>query len=146
MLLRCRTLAAAFAVLLAPGTVLAAGEAPTPPAVDWSCDVIFGTFDQASQQRGFIVYNHVCAACHAMSLMSYRNLMEIGVSEDAATEIAASKLVLDGPNDEGEMVERPRQLSDRFVSPFPNEHAARAANGGAYPPDLSLITQARAKN
>src|SRR3546814_1499214 len=68
--LRGRTLAAGFAVLLAPGTVLAAGEAPTPPAVDWSFDGIFGTFDQASQQRGFIVYNHVCAACHAMSLMS----------------------------------------------------------------------------
>src|SRR3546814_6205836 len=70
--------------------------------------------------------------------------MEIGVSEYAATEIAASKLVLDGPNDEGEMVERPGQLSDRFVSPFPNENAARAANGGAYPPDLSLIPKARA--
>src|SRR3546814_18376959 len=70
--------------------------------------------------------------------------MEIGVSEYAATEIAAAKLVLDGPNDEGEMVERPGQLSDRFVSPFPNENAARAANGGAYPPDLSLIAKARA--
>ena len=142
--LRGTALAAGMTVVVLPGAAFAAGEAVSPPAVDWSFDGIFGTFDQPSVQRGFLVYNQVCAACHAMSLMSYRNLTQVGVSPAAAAEIAAAKIVIDGPNDEGEMFERPGRLSDRFVSPFPNEKAARAANGGAYPPDLSLITKARA--
>lgn len=141
--LRRSAFAAGLAALVSPGAAFAAAEAPTPPAVDWSFNGIFGTFDQASLQRGFLVYNQVCAGCHAMSLMSYRNLMQMGVSEAAATEIAAQRSVVDGPNDEGEMFERPGRLSDRFVSPFPNEAAARAANGGAYPPDLSLVNKAR---
>ncbi len=135
--------AGGMAVLAIPGAAFAAGEAVEPPAIDWSFDGIFGTFDHAQQQRGFLVYNQVCAACHAMSLLSYRNLTEIGVPSAAAAEIAATKMVQDGPNDEGDMFERPGRLSDRFVSPFPNEKAARAANGGAYPPDLSLIVKAR---
>lgn len=142
--LRGQAFAAGMAVLALPGAAWAASEAVAPPAMDWSFDGIFGTFDHAQQQRGFLVYNQVCAACHAMSLMSYRNLMDIGVPEAAAAEIAATKMVTDGPNDEGEMFDRAGRLSDRFVSPFPNEKAARASNGGAYPPDLSLIVKARA--
>lgn len=129
--------------LALPAVAVAAPAGPTPPAVDWSFNGIFGTYDQAELQRGFLVYNQACAVCHAMSLKSYRNLMQMGVSEAAAAEIASQKTVRDGPNDEGEMFDRPGRLSDRFVSPFPNEMAARAANGGAYPPDLSLMAKAR---
>lgn len=131
------------ALIAAPGAVRAAEEAPEPPDVHWSFEGIFGHFDRAAVQRGFIVYNQVCATCHSMDFMHYRNLLEIGVSEAAASEIAAEKQVTDGPNDEGEMYQRPGRLSDPFVAPFPNEEAARAANGGALPPDLSLMTQAR---
>jgi ubiquinol-cytochrome c reductase cytochrome c1 subunit len=113
------------------------------PREHWSWDGIFGTYDRAQLQRGFQVYKEVCAACHSLNLLSYRNLMEIGFSEDQAKQVAKGDLIVDGPNDEGEMFERPGILSDRFKAPFPNEQAARAANNGALPPDLSLITKAR---
>jgi ubiquinol-cytochrome c reductase cytochrome c1 subunit len=113
------------------------------PREHWSWDGIFGTYDRAQLQRGFQVYKEVCAACHSLNLLSYRNLMEIGFSEDQVKQIAKGDLILDGPNDEGEMFERPGILSDRFKAPFPNDQAARAANNGALPPDLSLITKAR---
>ena len=122
----------------------AAQEAPTPPDVHFSFDGIFGVYDREQLQRGFQVYSQVCAACHAMSLLYYRNLLQAGMSADQAGAIAAEKMVTDGPNDEGSMFERPGRLSDRLVSPFPNEKAARAANNGAYPPDLSLMNKARA--
>ncbi|MFN4089531.1 MAG: cytochrome c1 [Alphaproteobacteria bacterium] len=130
--------------LMVPAVAVAAPAGPTPPAVDWKFNGIFGTFDQAEVQRGFLVYDQVCAVCHAMSLASYRYLMQAGVSEAAAAEIASQKTVRDGPDDDGEMFDRPGRLSDRFVSPYPNENAARAANAGAYPPDLSLLAKSRA--
>jgi ubiquinol-cytochrome c reductase cytochrome c1 subunit len=141
-ILRSLALAAAVA-LAAPAAVQAAGEAPKPPAQDWSFGGFFGTFDRASLQRGFQVYKEVCAACHALKQKAYRNLSDIGLSEDEIRAIAADVMVMDGPNDDGEMFERPGRPSDRFRSPFPNERAARAANGGAYPVDLSLIIKAR---
>lgn len=135
----CAVLLLAIAV---PGAY-AAGDAVKPPPQKWSFQGLFGTFDRAALQRGFEVYNGVCAACHSLRLVAYRNLMEIGFTEDQVKKIAAAKEVTDGPNDEGEMFQRPARPSDKFVKPFPNEQAARAANNGAYPPDLSLIVKAR---
>jgi ubiquinol-cytochrome c reductase cytochrome c1 subunit len=138
-----RSVAVAAAIALAPVAANAAGEAPKPPAQDWSFGGFFGTFDRASAQRGFQVYKEVCAACHAMKQLSYRNLSDIGLSDAEIRAIAAEVQVQDGPNDEGEMFERPGRPSDRFRSPFANEKAARAVNNGAYPVDLSLIIKAR---
>ncbi len=132
--------AAVFA--LAAGPAFAA-EAPRPPAQDWSFKGIFGTFDRAALQRGFQVYKDVCAACHAMRQLHYRNLAALGYNDEEIKAIAASVEVQDGPNDEGEMFMRPGQPFDRFKSPFPNANASRAANNGAYPVDLSVITKAR---
>jgi len=129
---------------LFPGAGRAAGPSVAIPDTRFSFDGLFGTFDRASLQRGFQVYSEVCAACHGLRLLSYRNLLEIGLSEEQVRNIAAQVQVKDGPNDDGEMFERPARLADRFRSPFPNEQAGRAANNGAYPPDLSVITKARA--
>jgi len=129
--------------LLASGPVLAAGEALQYPNARFSFSTLFGTIDRASAQRGFQVYKEVCSACHAMRQLSYRNLLELGLTEAQVREIAATFQVTDGPNDEGQMFERPGRVADRFRRPFPNEQAARAANNGAYPPDLSVITKAR---
>ncbi len=128
--------------------------APTPAAraeeggdllkSSWSFEGLFGTYDRASAQRGFQIYNEVCKTCHALSLLSYRNLGALGFSEEEVKAIASQYETEDGPNDQGEMFKRPAKPSDRFVKPFPNEKAARANNNGAYPPDLSLITKARA--
>ncbi|HEY4253497.1 MAG TPA: cytochrome c1 [Roseomonas sp.] len=113
------------------------------PHTRFSSDGVFGTFDRAAAQRGFQVYKEVCAACHSMRLLSYRNLTGIGLSAAQVQAIAASVEVQDGPNDEGQMFTRPGRPSDRFHSPFANDAAARAANNGALPPDLSLIVKAR---
>lgn len=121
----------------------AAGDAAELKQKEWSFDGAFGKYDRQSAQRGYQVYREVCAACHSMRLKSYRNLSEIGFSEGEIKTIAAEYTVIDGPNDEGEMFERPARPSDRYVSPYPNEKAARASNGGAYPPDLSLMIKAR---
>ncbi len=123
--------------------VIAAGDSIKAPKQNWSFSGLFGTFDRGALQRGFQVFNEVCAGCHSVRLLSYRNLMEIGFTEKQVKNIAASKEVTDGPNAEGEMFRRPGRLSDRFVKPFPNEQAARAGNNGALPPDLSLMTKAR---
>ena len=113
---------------------------------DWSSEGIFGTFDRSSLQRGYQVYQEVCSGCHSIQHLSYRNLSEKGGPEfslDEAKAIAAQFEVTDGPNDDGEMFTRPRRLSDKFVNPFPNIQAATAANGGAYPPDMSVLVKAR---
>ena len=113
---------------------------------DWTFKGLLGKFDRASLQRGYQVYTEVCAACHSMKYISYRNLMEKGgpeFSEAQAKSIAASFEVTDGPNADGEMFSRPARLSDKFPLPYPNEKAAQAANGGAYPPDMSVLAKAR---
>jgi ubiquinol-cytochrome c reductase cytochrome c1 subunit len=148
MIARIKTLAAATAVAsaligsLPAGPALAAGEGVFE-AQDWSFSGVFGTFDRGALQRGLQVYQNVCASCHGLEYVAYRNLEQLGYNENEIKALAAEKQVLDGPNDEGEMFERPALPSDRFVSPFANPEAARAANGGAYPPDLSLIVDAR---
>jgi ubiquinol-cytochrome c reductase cytochrome c1 subunit len=114
-----------------------------PKDIKWEFEGFFGRFDKASAQRGYQIYKEVCSACHSLKLLSYRNLEEIGFSEAEVKQIASEYNVTDGPNDEGEMFERPALPSDKFISPFANEQAARASNGGALPPDLSLIVKAR---
>ena len=113
---------------------------------DWSFKGIFGTFDRASLQRGYQVFQEVCSGCHSVQHLSYRNLSEKGGPEfsiEEAKAIAAQFEVEDGPNSDGEMFMRPARLSDKFVNPYPNVEASTAANGGAYPPDMSVLAKAR---
>ena len=124
----------------------AAGEQAEPIKIDWSFKGLTGKFDRSSLQRGFQVYKEVCASCHSMQYLSYRNLGEPGGPEFSEAEvkaIAASFEVSDGPDAQGEMFTRPGRPSDKFVSPYPNVKAAAAANGGAYPPDMSVLVKAR---
>ena len=121
-----------------------AGDAPDIPGQDWQHEGVFGSFDRGELQRGFQVFQEVCSACHSLQYIAFRNLVEIGFTEEEAKAIAAEYEVEDGPDDEGEMFDRPARLSDYWPSPFANDNEARAANGGALPPDLSLIIKARA--
>jgi len=114
--------------------------------VDWSFKSFFGKFDRSSLQRGYQVYNEVCASCHSVKYLSYRNLTEKGgpeFSEAEAKAIASNFEVLDGPDSTGEMFMRPAKLSDKFVMPYTNEEQAKSLNGGAYPPDMSVLVKAR---
>jgi ubiquinol-cytochrome c reductase cytochrome c1 subunit len=131
------------AAFLALGTQAQAAEAEAPPKYDWSFDGIFGKFDRAALQRGYQVYREVCAACHSMRLVAFRDLTDLGYDVDQIKAFAAESTVVDGPDDEGEMFERDGRPADRMPSPFPNAKAAAAANGGAAPPDLSLMAKAR---
>jgi ubiquinol-cytochrome c reductase cytochrome c1 subunit len=131
------------AAALILGSAGQAGAAVEVPKQDWSFEGIFGTYDRASAQRGLQVYKEVCAGCHSLDQIYYRTLADIGYSEAAIKAFAAEEEVEDGPNVEGEMYMRPARPSDRFVRPFPNDNAARAGNNGAFPPDLSLMVEAR---
>ena len=114
--------------------------------IDWSFAGLTGKFERDSLQRGYQVYKEVCSSCHSMKYLSYRNLGQNGGPEFTLEEvkaIAASYDVEDGPNSEGEMYERPGRPSDHFVNPYANDNAAIAANGGAYPPDMSVLVKAR---
>jgi ubiquinol-cytochrome c reductase cytochrome c1 subunit len=128
--------------ILSPSAQAAGGETQHAPEQEWHFDGPFGTYDRAALQRGYKVYREVCAACHAMKRVSFRNLEAIGYNENQVKAIASEYTVTDGPNDDGDMFERPGRPSDPFPSPFANDKAAAAANG-AVPPDLSLITKAR---
>ena len=113
---------------------------------EWSFKGFFGKFDRASLQRGYQVYTEVCSACHSIKYLNYRNLAESGgpeFSEEEAKAIASQYEVIDGPNSDGEMFTRPARLSDNFVGSFANEEEAKAANGGSYPPDMSVLVKAR---
>ncbi|RUS84947.1 hypothetical protein EGW08_007309 [Elysia chlorotica] len=114
-----------------------------PPKFPWSHNGPLQTLDHASIRRGYEVYKQVCAACHSMQYVCYRNLVNVIMTEDEAKAEAEEAMVEDGPNDVGDMFERPGKLSDHFPSPYKNEEQARAANNGALPPDLSYIVQAR---
>ena len=114
-----------------------------PKEMKWNFDGFFGSIDKQSTQRGYQVYKEICSSCHTLNLVAYRSLTDIGFSEDEVKQIAAEYNVTDGPNDDGEMFERPALPSDKIVGPYLNEKAARSANGGAYPPDFSLIAKAR---
>ncbi len=134
----------AITLSLGLGAAAVASTAVTPPAQHWSFSGMFGTFDRAAAQRGFQVFEESCHACHALKFIAFRNLEQLGYSRDQVVEIAAKYEVTAGPNDEGEMFQTPAKPADHMPSPFPNEQAARVANNGAYPPDLSLIVDARA--
>jgi ubiquinol-cytochrome c reductase cytochrome c1 subunit len=138
-----KALALAIGLFAAAPAHAAGGEIAIPDR-KFSFDGIFGTYDRASAQRGFQVYKEVCAACHGMRLVAYRNLRDLGLTEAQVAGIASQFEIKDGPNDEGQMFERPGRPADRFRSPFPNDAAARAANNGALPPDLSVMAKARA--
>ncbi|PSS35281.1 Cytochrome c1 2, heme protein [Actinidia chinensis var. chinensis] len=132
--------------LLSFTTIASADEAEhglACPDYPWPHQGILSSYDHSSIRRGHQVYQQVCASCHSMSLISYRDLVGVAYTEEETKAMAAEIEVVDGPNDEGEMFTRPGKLSDRFPQPYSNEQAARFANGGAYPPDLSLITKAR---
>ncbi len=120
-----------------------AGPATKGESVDWGFNGPFGKFDKSSLQRGLQVYTEVCSSCHSLKYIAYRNLSDLGYNKAEIKAFASSFSVIDGPDDDGEMFERPGMPADHFVSPYPNMNAARAANGGAYPPDLSLMTKAR---
>ena len=135
-----------FFLLLVTFKPLQSAEMVDPIKVDWSFKGLTGTFDRASLQRGFQVYKEVCSSCHSMQYLSYRNLGEPGGPEFSEAEvkaIAASFEIQDGPDSQGEMFFRPGKPSDKFKSPYPNKQAAIAANGGAYPPDMSVLVKAR---
>lgn len=135
------------------GEAIAEGEAETmhfplkkPPLLDWSFAGVFGTYDRGQLQRGFQVYREVCSFCHGIKYVAFRNLADpdgLGYSEAQVAALAAEYEIADGPNEDGEMFTRPGRPSDRFPSPFANDQAAAAANGGAVPPDLSLMAKAR---
>jgi ubiquinol-cytochrome c reductase cytochrome c1 subunit len=138
------TLAAGLFLSGIVGIALAAGPAAHPQAQEWSFEGPFGAYDRASAQRGFHVYKEVCASCHGLKYVAFRTLGDLGFSEAEVKVIAAAYMITDGPDEFGEMYERLGLPSDYFPSPFANDNAARAAMGGALPPDLSLITKARA--
>lgn len=114
-----------------------------PPKMDWPHKWLFNSFDHASIRRGWEVYKQVCAACHSLNYIHYRSMVDVFLTEDEARQEAADIMVEDGPDDTGKMFMRPGKLSDHVPNPYPNQEAARAANNGAYPPDLSLIVIAR---
>ena len=134
--------AIAAASLATAAVAIAAGDTPHPPHKHWHFQGPFGTYDRAAAQRGYQVYQEVCAACHSLSLLAYRNLMELGLTENQVKDLIKDIQVPD-LNDDGQPIERPARPSDRFKKPFPNEAAAAAANNGKAPPDLSVIIKAR---
>lgn len=134
---------AGLALAMLSGPTAAEGQKDAKH-VTFSFEGPFGTFDRTQLQRGFKVYKEVCANCHAMRLVSFRNLSEAGIfTAEEVKALAATYTVKDGPDNSGEMFERPGLPSDRLPSPFANEEAAKAANGGAVPPDMSLLTKSR---
>ena len=133
-------LAAAFVL---PQSAPRAAEAPVPPAQAWTFKGVFGTYDRAAVRRGLQVYREVCAACHGLHLVAFRHLGDVGLQEAEIKAVAEAYKVQDGPDEAGDMFERAGRPSDYFPMPFRNANAARASNGGALPPDLSLMTKAR---
>jgi ubiquinol-cytochrome c reductase cytochrome c1 subunit len=140
-----RTIIRALFLLTSCGAAVAAEQKPAHD-IDFSFEGPFGTFDRAQLQRGYKVYKEVCANCHGMRLLAFRHLADHGGPEFSTEQVkalAATFQVQDGPNDEGDMFERPGLPSDPLPAPFPNEQMARVANSGALPIDLSLVTKSR---
>lgn len=136
--------AAALTVALVVGDgARAAGGGVHIPSHDWSFTGLFGTWDRAAIQRGFKVYREICSACHSLKYFRFRNLEDLGYTEKQIKAVAAEYEVEDGPNDEGEMFFRPAKPFDGIPAPYPNDEAAKMANGGSLPPDLSVIVKAR---
>lgn len=139
----CTAILAVALICMGITSVQAAGDAKTPPEQDWPHKGMFGTYDIESIQRGYQVYRENCAACHGMKYLSYRNLAEVGFSEDEIKAIAREYSYTDGPNDEGEYFDRAGKPSDTFKEPYANDAEARYVNSGALPPDMSLLVKAR---
>jgi ubiquinol-cytochrome c reductase cytochrome b/c1 subunit len=142
-----RSIVAATLALAVIGiSAASAEETPLPPRESWTFHGPFGTYDQAQLQRGFKVYREVCSTCHSLKLIAFRNLADPGgpgFTTAQVAQIASEYKVQDGPNDQGEMFERPGRPADHFPPPFPNDNAARAAFGGGLPPDMSVLAKAR---
>ncbi len=124
-------------------TTLSAEHVSIPAKQNWSFNKLTGTFDRGAMQRGFQVYRQVCSACHSIKLISFRHLKALGLTDAEIKVLASQYQIKDGPNDSGEMFERPGRPSDYFPSPYANDKQARAANNGASPVDQSLIVKAR---
>ena len=137
------TLRILAAGMVLTGSAFAHGNTAEPKQIDWAFDGAFGKFDKQSVQRGLQVYKEVCSACHSLKRVPFRTLEDIGFSAAEVKAFAAGYQIHDGPNDAGEMFDRPGLPSDKFPGPYANEKAARAANNGAYPPDQSLLIKAR---
>lgn len=114
-----------------------------PSKLPWNHKGTIDSLDHSSIRRGYEVYKQVCAACHSMRFIAFRNLVGVTHTEIEAKALAAEAMITDGPNEIGEMFQRPGKLSDYFPNPYPNDEAAAAANNGAIPPDLSFMALAR---
>jgi len=138
--------AAAAAATTATGAVsltLLSDDVVHPMEFPWDHTGLLSSYDCASLRRGFHVYRQVCATCHSLERIHYRELVGVTHTTEELIEMSSEVDFVDGPNDEGEMFERPGKLTDPLPSPYANEEAGRAANGGALPPDLSLMVKAR---
>lgn len=136
-------MASLLGLVFVTATVPASASGQSVPQQKWSFDGIFGKFDRDSIKRGSQIFFEVCANCHSLDLLSYRNFVEIGMDKEAVIDLASEYEVEDGPNIDGDMFMRPGRLSDHIVGPYPNEQAARAAHEGSFPPDLSVMVKAR---
>ena len=132
------------AATLSPPMAGAAGEAVEPPERAWSWQGLFGSYDRAQLQRGLEIYTGQCVNCHALKYIRFRDLVEIGLSEEAAKALAANWQVQGPPDEWGDPTLKPAELYHAFPPPYRNDAEARAANNGALPPDLSLMVKARA--
>ncbi|MBX7200665.1 MAG: cytochrome c1 [Rhodospirillaceae bacterium] len=135
--------AVAALALSLPLAAMSAEEEIHLPKQEWSFNGVLGKFDKQQVQRGFQVYKEVCSACHSLQYFAFRNLADLGYSEAQVKTLAATYEIQDGPDDNGDMFKRKGKASDYMPKPFANDQAARASNGGALPPDLSLMTKAR---
>lgn len=138
-------LAASLGAVSAAQAAEDAHSQPTPPSLKWTFSGPFGKFDQGQLQRGFKIYKEVCASCHSMSLVSFRNLAEAGGPgySPAQVDALASEYKIKDIDDKGEQIERAGRAADKFPAPFANAAAAAAANGGVAPPDFSTLAKAR---
>jgi len=137
---------ASLATVMITGAAFAAGTAATPPRNDWSFSGPFGKYDETQLQRGFKVFQEVCSGCHSMNKLAFRNLSQEGgprFTNEQVNALAATFMVKDGPNENGDYFERAARPADLWPAPYPNKQASQAANGGAYPPDFSVIAKAR---
>ncbi|KAI7895446.1 cytochrome C1 family-domain-containing protein [Mucor mucedo] len=135
--------ATAGAYMYADVSANMADEGLHPPTHPWPHTGPLDTFDHASIRRGYQVYREVCSACHSLDRIAWRNLIGVSHSEDEVKAMAEEFEYQDGPDEQGEMFMRPGKTADYMPKAYPNDEAARAANGGALPPDLSLICKAR---
>jgi len=131
------------AVLTGAGVAMCSADSVTPTSWPWNHKGLYSSFDAASLRRGYEVYRNVCATCHSMEYIHFRDLVGVTHTEEQAKALAQTFTYTDGPNDKGENFERKGRLADVFKNPYKNEEHARFINNGAYPPDLSCIVKGR---